>query len=515
MSVRKRFLGGMLSGAGSVLFKTGLNIIVVPLFISHLGLDAFGLYLLLIAIFEISSLMDLGTTNALVTLVGQESPDSEDRRAFLKVGHVLYTGLALLLVTLGLIVWPFFVPQFHIGPELQFQAQAGLLMILFEAALMLYSCYFHAILLSHCAHQWTNIADTLYNIIANVGALCLLLAGYGVTAVLAARLLGAVFRLGLMMLQARKLEPFTFRPKMPFQLESFKKVTKLSSHAMMLNFSVIISHKIDDIVIARFLPLSAVSIYEIVFRLLGVTVQVCIKLAEGSFPLYARMSAARQIADARQLFLRMSSLLYLVASLLILAIVCHYTELFSMFSAHRIPLAQTWPVLVLAVPCLLSGVLQMPASGFLFASGHQKFLTITSLMAALSNLVLSLLLVKPFGIAGVALGTLIPQLIQHQAGLIRKACLELGISAKAYLWHVHAAILIPLAVSFLWIQLLKPLVQTTPHPLLPIAAISASAGLLGIIIWFALTASPLERDLLHNKVIQPLRSRFKQNFMAG
>jgi O-antigen/teichoic acid export membrane protein len=527
MSLWQRYLGGMVSGAGSVLIKTGLNIIVIPVFISRLGLDAFGLYLLLIAIMEVATLLDLGTTNALVTLLGAEAPESPSRRAYLKVGHGLFALLALACAGIGGLVFPHFAALFHIGPALQAAANLGFLLISLEAALMLYSCYARSVLLAHCAHQWTNLADTLYNVIANVGALVLLLSGFGLTAVILARLIGAVLRLLLMLSQAHLLEPYAFRPRVPFQAAIFKKVATLGSHAMMLNFSIIISHKIDDIVIACFLPLSAVSIYEIVFRFLGITVQICLKLSEGAFPLFSRMAASRQISEARQLFLRMSGLLHWVASLLILMILCHYTELFHLFSANRIPIAQTWPVLVVAVPCILSGVLQMPANAWLFTWGHQKFLTTTSLIAALSNLALSVLLVQAFGLIGVALGTLIPQLIQHQAGLIRKTCRELQIPAAQYLRDVHGAILFPLLVSFVWIQLLKFVFNGWTHsaahplvsPVLSITLISASAGLIGSALWFRFTASSLEKrilkDILQTQLWRPLQARLKQKPTAG
>lgn len=518
MTLWQRYCNGMLSGAGSVLFKTVLNILVIPVMISRLGLDAFGLYLLLIALFEVASLLDMGASNALVTLLSNTSGTtsesaSQEHQAYLKAGHALFGVLTGLFLSIGLLLWPQFVPQFHIGAALQHSAELGFLFIVLEASLSIYSCYASSVLLAHCAHQWNNVADTLYFFIANVGALLLLWMGFDLTAVLLARLIGTVCRLLLIVTQARRIETNFFHSTVPFQLSYFKKLLKLGSHAMMLNFSIIISHKIDDIVIAQFLPLSAVGIYEIVFRFLGLTVQICLKLSEGAFPLFSRMAAAKQTQQAGQLFLRMSSLLYMVGALLILLIVCHYVELFRLFSANRIPMAQTWPVLWIAIPCILSGILQMPANAWLFTWGHQRYLTISSLLTALTNLGLSVLFVQVFGLAGVALGTLIPQLIQHQAFLIRKTCKLLGISANRYIRAVHGAIFAPLLVSFLWIQTLKLLCpsvgSTTLTSIIPIGLMSLSAAIIGFSLWFVLTATPLEKELLNTQIVQPLQKKLK------
>ncbi|MCE3235589.1 MAG: polysaccharide biosynthesis protein [Vampirovibrio sp.] len=518
MSVWKRNLLGMLSGAGSVVIKTGLNIVVIPVIIAKLGLDAFGLYILLIAILEVSSLLDLGGTSALVALLGGEDTDAQKRRAYLKVGHSWFSILAIVFALGGLLILPGFSHQFHVTQGLQSVAPVCFLLILLEAAITLYSCYSRSVLLAHCSHQWTNVADTLYYLIANLGALILLVMGYGLPGVLAVRLLGALVRLGLMMWQTMRLEPYAFKPQMPFDWQVLKKVAGLSGHAMMINFSIIISHKIDDIIIASFLPISAVGIYEIVFRFLGITIQVCLKLCEGIFPLFSKMAVSNQVKETRQLFLRMSSFLNMVACLLLMLIVSYYQELFGMFSAGKIPVENTLPVLAVAVPCVLSGVLQMPANTWLFTWGRQRFLTVSSMIAALANLILSLILVHYMGIVGVALGTMIPQIIQHQASLIRTTCQALRISFLQYMRSVHGAIVVPLLVSLLWVLAWKPIVALSAVKLLPICLISASAAVIGLGLWFGLTASPVEsqlfKQIISNRLFQPIQMKLKRKLRA-
>lgn len=514
MSLWKRYVFGMLSGAGSVVIKSGLNILLIPVLIAKLGLDAFGLYILLIAILEVSTLLDMGATGALVTLLGSDDLADTTRRNYLKVGNILFSTLAGLFFFFGLLLLPQFPTMFHVTGTLQPIAQTCFLLTLIEAIFMLYSCYARAILLAHCSHQWTNVADTIYSMVGSVGALIALFAGYGLPVVLGLRLTGAALRLLIMMTKTLTLEPAAFRPNVPFCMASFKKVAHLCSHAMMINFSVIISHKIDDIVIASFLPISAVGIYEIVFRFLGITIQICLKLHEGAYPLFSKMAAHQQFADARQLFLRMSSFLNFTAAMLMMLIVLNYDALFHIFSAGKIPIENTLPVLMIAVPCILSGILQMPASAWLFTWGHQNFLTSTSILAAIANLILSIILVQHFGIVGVALGTFIPQLIQHQLGLIRKTCQELNISLTQYIREVHIGIVIPLLAAILWVQCWHPIIDRFSIHLLPIGLIAFSAILIGSLLWFRLTATTLEQDLLKRvfmvKLLQPIQGKFKQ-----
>jgi O-antigen/teichoic acid export membrane protein len=515
MSLRKRYLFGMISGAGSVVVKTGLNIVLIPVMIAHLGLDTFGFYILLISILEISMLLDFGATGALVKLLGGEQTDSLSRRNYLKVGHSLFSLLAGLFLILGLLLAPGFPGMFRIPPALMPVAQIAFLLTVLEATLTIYSCYYRSVLLAHCAHQWTNVADTLYAIVANLGSLLLVLAGMDLPAVLGIRLISALLRLLLMMAQSLQLEKFAFFPRVPLRQQTCAEVLRLSFHAMMINFSIIVSHKIDDLVIARFLPIGAVGVYEIVFRFLGIVIQICLKLSEGSFPLFARMATDDRRDDARQLFLRMSGLLNFVAAMLLMLILSYYPELFQIFSAGRIPIEQTLPVLMLAVPVILSGVLQMPAGNWLFTWGHQKMLTVSSVATAIANLLLSILLVQSMGIAGVALGTLIPQLIQHQAVLIHKTCQWLQISLKQYLGSVHGGILIPVGLAFLWIQLWKSLTTGLSMPLFSMALVAASALMLGGGLWFWLTATTIEREVFMENLLQTVKFKLKSKPTTG
>lgn len=513
MSVGQRSLLGMLTGGMSVVLKTALNIILIPTLIAKLGLDAFGLYVLLIAIFEISTLLDLGITDALVTSLSSEAHNPNAKHNYLKVGHVLFSGLALLFLLFGAVLYPWFSSLFHISSHLTAMAQTGFFLIILESVLMVYGAYYQAILLSNCSQQWTNMADSLYALISNIGAIIALWLGGDLALIFGLRLFAAVLRLSIIMVQAHRFEPQLWFQNIPFCLHTLKKLFRLSGHAMMINFSIIVSHKIDDIVIAKFLPISAVGVYEIVFRFLGVTLQICLKLQEGIYPLFARMAALNQKVEAQQLFLRASCFLNFVGASILMLIVIFYPELFGIFSAGKVPIAQTFPILALAVPCVLSGILQMPANAFLFTWGQHRFLSITSILAALANLSLSFILVQHWGIVGVTLGTLIPQLLQHQWGLIGRSCRTLEISAAHYLKSVYGAILLPLFVSFSWVQLCRFLLSQESVPnqavqLLTIALIAFSALCIGGWLWLRRNTTSPEKLVLHAFIAQKI---FKLN----
>lgn len=507
ISLSRRYFWGMASGAGSVVLKTSLNLLLVPMLIAKLGLDVFSLHTLLLTILEIILLLDLGASSALVKLLGNHQAES-DRQSYLKIGQGFFTVMALGFLLVSLCITPWFSHIFHLGPALTKIVQIGLPITLLEAAVLLYGIYYEAILMSHCAHQWTNLADAQHTLFTSVGSLVLLMLGADLTAIIILRFVSSFLRLGVIIFHSARLEPVLFRLKAAFDFSKLKEMMRLSVHAFTINLSIIVSHKIDTLIIALFLPISAVGIYDVVFRMFGITVQICLKLCGGSFALFSKMAATQNIADARQFFLRTSSFLYFVAALLVLLIGSYYFELFALFSAGHIPVQKTIPLLWLAIPCILSGILQMPAKNWLFTWGYQSYITRSSVLTAGINLLLSVALTPVLGILGVALGTLVPQLIQHQAGLIRMTCQKLGISFSEYLKSVHLGVILPLFSVWIWVQLGRlcfPPSVISAKSLIPIVLTSGSAMVIGLALWFLLNASAWEKNLVRGFYISRLK----------
>lgn len=509
-STWQKSLWGMLTGGGSVIIKTAINIFLVPLIIANLGLESFSLYVLLISVYELSMLLDLGATSALITRLSAQEKQSGVRASVLQAGHIWFLVTSTLLLLTGFLMAQAFPYLFHVKSSMLPVAMASMTWVVLESSVALYSYYYEALLLANLSQQWSNMATTGYHLIANVGSLVAVLLGMGLEMIFIIRLFAAGLKLVFVMYKSRVVEPVVNPLPMRFSsvktlLPELKKLSQLSSHALMINFSIIVSHKIDSFVIATFLPISAVGIYEIVFRFLGITIQICLKVNESLFPLFSSMSSRQNTEGATQLFIRMSSFLFCLAAAIITVITMHYADLFSLFSANKIPIQETLMVLLVAIPTILSGVLQMPANAWLFTSGHQRYLTTTSVLAALANLTLSLILVKPLGIVGVALGTLIPQLLQHQFGLVKTTCNKLNIPVLHYVKQVHVAVLLPVVVCMVWVALWHPVVQYVSFKLFSIALVSATGVMISLTLWFRLTSSQLENDWLKQLLLRKVQ----------
>jgi O-antigen/teichoic acid export membrane protein len=88
---------------------------------------------------------------------------------------------------------------------------------------------------------------------------------------------------------------------------------------------------------------------------------------------------------------------------------------------------------------MISSLIFLPVRGvalpILMGLGKPKAPTLTFAAAGVLNVVLSILLVRPFGLVGVALGTAIPNVL-FAVVVLALACRELGIGVGAYIRYV-------------------------------------------------------------------------------
>jgi O-antigen/teichoic acid export membrane protein len=94
---------------------------------------------------------------------------------------------------------------------------------------------------------------------------------------------------------------------------------------------------------------------------------------------------------------------------------------------------QSYPVLVvLAVPMMFT-LAQGASTRILYGMAKHRPLALVTLMESLANLVLSIVLIRPFGIVGDAFGTAIPLMLTSLFFMPRHMCRLMGVRLGTYL----------------------------------------------------------------------------------
>ena len=502
MSTSKNFVLGVSTGIAGIGIKTLLNILVYPYVLRKLGIEKYGLYVLLLNLVDLIVLMDMGLTSGIIQSLSSARAKLADEEAkqILSGGLILYSLLACLSFLICFSLIPHISAFFGFSHEITIIATFCLYVILLEGTLTLFQGYFSAVLIAHTRYQWVNTSESLYFLISNGGIFVLLHLGYGLQQIALLRLGSAVIKFILIFFHAVRIDADCIKPFF-FNLKKSIEVLKISLHAMVRTVSDIFSSRMDLILIGRFLSLPAVAMQEFIYRFLNLVMQLPIQVANTVFPVFAILKASQDNANARLLFLRLSCFINF-SVILLLSILCfYYHDIFTFFSGGRISFEKSVPLFILALPGIISMSLSFPASQYLFAVGKFRLITTSCTITSLLRFVMVILLIHRYGLIGVIFSTLAMSLVYHQILLIRSTCKDLSIGLIHYVSQVYFLILPALLVSLSGIYLLKQAQQITPiHPMaqpLITAAIVIPAGYL---IWYFTTASRQERDLVKKTV---------------
>jgi O-antigen/teichoic acid export membrane protein len=514
--MKSEFIKGSITGALGTVLKILLNLAIIPMLISYQGKANYGFYIFLVTFVELLLIMDLGLTTGLIQRVSSYYALEHYAKIqkILNNAQWLYLALSLLLFTLGSALsktLPHFFNISQIKPEISITAFQ---LVIIEGSINLIASYFKSILKANSMYQWPNMIETFYALTIGVGIIGLVTFKFNLVALMFFRVLVSIICLIFCLLKTCQIEKLSIQFNFQLSLQELKELFTISFHAMIQRISVYLSYNIDDLVIARFLTLQDIATIGIVRKILSLPSQICYKILEGVFPIFARFSAQARQEASRFFFLRISAFINFIVLLMLFNLALIYSSIVEILGNHKIIPAETGLLAIVIAVYIWSGIIQMPASNYLFASGMHRFQTYTSLITAVANFGLSIFFVQKYGLIGVALGTLLAQTIQHQVLTIIVACKHLKLEYAEYLRAVYLDNLVPLVIQLLGLCVICYFMNVAHGswvlmivPILLLSLISAS-------IWFQYSASSMEREYAYQHIFRPLYHKVKSKLKA-
>jgi O-antigen/teichoic acid export membrane protein len=156
-------------------------------------------------------------------------------------------------------------------------------------------------------------------------------------------------------------------------------------------------------------------------------------------------------------------------------------------------------------------IILWPAGSILQGMARHRRLAVISIGFAIANLSLSILLVRPLGVTGVALGTLIPISIECVCFVLPYGMRVIGVGIRTVFREVFIPTMAPIIPMSVVLYLLRDILH--PASLLSIAAISAVGLMLYATIYLTVT-TPAEQQAFRrtiNHLILLGRARLRQS----
>ncbi|HMS18383.1 MAG TPA: polysaccharide biosynthesis C-terminal domain-containing protein, partial [Planctomycetota bacterium] len=226
---------------------------------------------------------------------------------------------------------------------------------------------------------------------------------------------------------------FSFRV---FDRGLMKDILVFGGFVLLLQMGIRLSFMLDAQVIGANLPHRNVAYYNSANTFLLYLTELMVSLGQVVMPAAARLSSQGQTADLKPILLKWSKIalsLSLLVCLYLLAFGPEFIGVWMHDAAYIEPSRGVLPILI--VSCIAFLPIRAVALPMLMGLGLVKQPAITFLAAGLLNLGISLALVGPYGLVGVALGTAIPNVL-YALAMARVATRAIGMDTGAWLLSI-------------------------------------------------------------------------------
>jgi O-antigen/teichoic acid export membrane protein len=441
-------------------FSLGINvavgILLTPFILHRLGDTANGLWVIIFSVTGYYGLFDLGIRSSIVRYVSKftATGDSEELAKLINTSLFTYSciGVASLAVTMLLAaniqhVFP------HIQPE--FMPTARRLMLIVGAAVAMgfpagiFGGFLEGLQRFYILN-FTNVVSTLVRaalivVALNHGYGLLTLAIITVSLPLMASIVRGFLALHLCPVSfgARYIDRATFR-----QIANYSGVTFMIMVAGRLKF------KTDELVIGAFVSAAAVTYFSIGGRIVDYSGQVVTALSQIFVPMSSQSDARGDITRLRKIFLignRVCGLVIFPICVILLILGKSVIEVW----VGKKYVATSYPVLVIMILCGTLWFAQGASGRILFGTSKHGTWAIVTLIEGVSNLILSIILVRPYGIIGDCFGTAIPLACSTLLFMPQHLCKKLDIRLRTYVRESYSLpflLCLPLAAVLLLMQ---------------------------------------------------------------
>jgi O-antigen/teichoic acid export membrane protein len=430
--------------------------VLTPFVLRTLGQDGYGTWTLITAMTGYMGLMALGVPMACVRYLTEHVAEHDPRKMNATIAscaglYLLIGGVSVLVggvLTLAFIAYS--IPEVW---RLEAYVAFGLMVLHTSAGFVGFLP--EGIMFAHHDFVVRNLVR-VGGVALRVGLTIGLMTLDGSLIVLALiQLLGLAFDFSLCVILVRRRYPDVRVSFADFEWAVVRRILSFSVFVLLLAAGSRLSFETDALVIGALLGVGAIPFYAVANSLVVYLMDFVIAIAAVVMPMATKLNTEGRTDELKEIFLKWSK----IALSFTIGAGAFLIVLGPRFIGWWIAPEYEHPSGIVLQILMASSVAFLPVRGvalpILMGLGKPRAATIAFIGAGLLNLVLSILLARPLGLAGVALGTAIPNVL-FAAVVLTLACREVGITVPSYLRYVvpRAALgALPLFALVLWFRL--------------------------------------------------------------
>jgi O-antigen/teichoic acid export membrane protein len=436
MASTKRFAFNVIMNWIAMAVGMVVPFFLTPFVIRHLGVTAYGIWILAASTVSYLNLLDMGLRSAVIRFVSKAEAQGKMEDATSAIGAALWvrvlisSGVAVLSIVLALA----FPHLFNIPADLRHPAQITVLMCALGVAFTLISGVFGAVLAATNRFDVLSAISSVQTVFRAGGVLLILSTGHGLVQLAYWEGIVALLTGVATVCMALKLfPPCRVRIAKP-DMKILKMIWSYSFTTFIFIIAVQIISNTDNLVVGAFISVGMVAFYSIGGSLMGYSWQVVSAVSTTFTPMASGLEAGGKIAELQRLLLRGTQATLGIAMPVSLALLFRGKTFIDLWMGPKYSeIAGT--VLQILMISQFFGIADGTAGSIMMAIDKHKPVAKWAVIEAVLNLCLSIILVKITGVYGVAWGTSIAMAFVHLYFWPRYVRDILDVPIRRFIWE--------------------------------------------------------------------------------
>jgi O-antigen/teichoic acid export membrane protein len=480
-----------------------VGILLTPFIIAHLGVDMYGVWALVVSIQGLGGLFDLGLSTSIVKYVAEHHARGEEDQInrVVSSSFMLHLGIGVLAMVATLLGAWLGLPLLNLDSGQLEIARVALVVAGATLSVGLPLGVPGNLLLGLRHYGISNGVNIVQTLIAAVAIVVALRTGGGPVALVAINGVGlTASHIARWFFAARLMPRLRVSPRLA-GMDTLKRIGSYSVWLFLLDTAKRIFYNADAVLVAAFLPVGQVTAYNLGFKPASAISYLSGPMVSVFMPAASQMDARARTADLHRLLVsgtRVALALTLAGALWLLVFGRQIMEVW-IGPGHEDAL----PVMYLFIGVFLVTAAQNPSGAILRGIGQVRTYSITVMLEYAANIAISVLLIPRIGVAGAALGTLIPAAVNDLMVIPWLASRALRLNYWSFL---RGGVVGPVAAAVPALLLLWPLsMWLTEVSLLAIGIGGAATVLLFGVFYLLVGAGSEERTALREALDTVLR----------
>jgi O-antigen/teichoic acid export membrane protein len=385
---------------------------LAPFVVHRLGNVAYGVWILAVSCINYMAILDLGMGSSVVRFVskGHTTGDHEGASDALSAIFWVRLQISALILALSGGLAAVFPLIFKVSPALALDAREAVIVIGITSAISMTLGGFSSTLSALNRYDLKSYVTLIQLAVRVIGVVAVLLAGHGIVAIALCELLAALVGNGLLWYVALRTYPeLRIRLTKP-RREILRQIWSYSVYSFVFTIALQLVYQTDNMVVGAFVSAAAVTFYSIGNSLCRYTQQIVSAMTMTFVSAASAYEAAGDSSRLRALYYNGTRATMALSLPIVITLIIRGGSFIGVWMGPQYARTSGTVLAILAMALLFS--LQNTTAGAI-AFGISKHQTVAkwAIAEGVANLTLSIVLARKFGIYGVAIGTLVPNLL--------------------------------------------------------------------------------------------------------